>query len=107
MPDKRKRVIRFIVKSGNLPTYDGVVTHEELETLRKRIEELRRCLKRIAQIKDQRMRATANGLLQDELDELFLTYHVFRAVVPTGAAAKIDADRTALARLRGDSPAQS
>lgn len=95
-PDDHGDGIRFIIRAGSFRTYDGVVTGEELEDLRKRVEDLRRCLKRLAQIDDVKTRARAHKVLGAELDELFLTFRVFKKVVPTGAAEKIDADRQGL-----------
>lgn len=95
-PDDHGDNIRFIIRADSFRTYDGVVTDEEIEDLRKRVEDLRRCLMRLAQINDEKTRARAHKVLGRELDELFLTFRVFKKVVPTAAAAKIDADRRGL-----------
>ncbi len=81
--------VRFVLTRESFKQFHGRLTREELRDTKALIEELRRRLGLIAQIKSENARDEYARTLAVELDELFLAYELIKEVIPTGACQRI------------------
>lgn len=99
--DQKDDDIPFVLTTDSFRKLKGTITKKEIDDTVRLIRELRRRINAITQIMDLETRGNAADALSQEMDELYLAIELAKEVIPTGAAARMEALRQNFRQLRG------